>query len=112
MPSPVRFSLHDLYFGVASIAFTYIFFRFIYNLFLSPLSAIPGPWFAAVSDTWLNVNTMRLRRCKAIHKLFEVYGPVVRVAPNKIVFRDISSMRAIYFVHKFDKSTYYKSLLT
>lgn len=112
MVTPVRFSFHDVFFGVASVAVAYILFRFIHNLFLSPLSAIPGPWFAAVSNIWLNVNIIRLRRCKAVHKLFEDYGPVVRVAPNKIVFRDMSTMRAVYSTHKFNKSVYYKSLLT
>jgi hypothetical protein len=41
-----------------------------------------------------------------------VYGPVVRVGPNKVVFRDVSTMRNVYSVHKFDKSNFYKSLLT
>ena len=29
-----------------------------------------------------------------------------------MVFRDVSTMRNVYSVHKFDKSTFYKSLLT
>ena len=36
----------------------------------------------------------------------------VRVGPNKVVFRDVSTMQNVYSVHKFDKSTFYKSLLT
>jgi hypothetical protein len=44
--------------------------------------------------------------------LFEIYGPVVRVGPNKVVFRDVSTMPNVYCVHKFDKSNFYKSLLT
>lgn len=108
----VLFSSHNLFLGFASAALVYIVIRFIYNLFLSPLSAIPGPWYAAVSDLWLNIHVIRLRQCKTIQELFEMYGPVVRVGPNKIVFRDISTMRTVYTVHKFDKSSYYKSLLT
>jgi hypothetical protein len=95
-----------------SLFFSYIFLRAIYNLFLSPLSAIPGPWYAAVSDLWLTTHVLRLEQCKTIQKLFEIYGPVVRVSPNKVVFHDLSTMRTVYSVHKFDKSAYYKSLLT
>ena len=32
--------------------------------------------------------------------------------PNKVAFCDLSSMRNVYSIYKFDKSTYYKSLLT
>ncbi|KXN88975.1 hypothetical protein AN958_06437 [Leucoagaricus sp. SymC.cos] len=108
----VLFCSHNLFLGLASAAFTYMIIRSIYNVFLSPLSSIPGPWYAAISDLWLNIHVIRLRQCKTIQELFEAYGPVVRVGPTKIVFRDISTMRTVYSVHKFDKSTYYKSLLT
>ena len=46
------------------------------------------------------------------HRLFEEYGPVVRVGPNKVIFKDITSIRSVYSIHKFDKSKFYKSLLT
>ena len=97
---------------LAVLLFTRFLIKVIYNLFLSPLSAIPGPWYYATSDIWLTLHIVRLRQCKAIHELFAIYGPVVRVGPNKVVFRDTSAMRNVYSVHKFDKSAYYKSLLT
>lgn len=103
---------HNVIFVAASVAFTYILFRAIYNLFLSPLSAIPGPWYAAVSDFWITTHVLRLRQCKVVQELLDAYGPVVRIAPNKVVFRDLSTMRSVYTVHKFDKSSYYKGLHT
>ncbi|TFK74517.1 cytochrome P450 [Pluteus cervinus] len=96
----------------ASIPFTYMLLHIIYNLFLSPLSAIPGPWYAAISNFWLTTHVLRFQQCKTIHQLFEHHGPVVRVGPNKVVFRDLQTCRGVYSVHKFDKSPYYKSLLT
>ncbi|KAH7921089.1 cytochrome P450 [Leucogyrophana mollusca] len=95
-----------------SIAFLYASLRAIYNLFFSPLSSIPGPWYAAISSFWITTHVLRLQQCKTNHRLFEDYGPVVRVAPNKVIFKDVASMRSIYSVHKFDKSTFYKSLMT
>ncbi|KAJ3506033.1 hypothetical protein NLJ89_g7099 [Agrocybe chaxingu] len=103
---------HNLLIIVASVVFTYLFIRIIYNLFLSPLSAIPGPWHYAISDLPLISHVVRLQQCKTVQSLFETYGPVVRVGPNRVVFRDFSTMRNVYSVHKFDKSNYYKSLLT
>ena len=84
----------------------------IYNLLLSPLAAIPGPWYAAISDFWLTTHVARLQQCMTVQALFERYGPVVRVGPNKVVFRDMTTMRSVYCVHKFDKSPFYKALLT
>lgn len=109
--SPSWFS-HNLFLAAASIAFTYILIRAFYNLFLSPISAIPGPWYAALSDFWMTTHVLRLRKCKVVQELFEIYGPVVRIGPNKVVFKDVSMMRSVYTVHKFDKSSYYKGLLT
>lgn len=103
---------HNIVFVAASLLFSYVLFRAFYNLFLSPLSAIPGPWYAAVSDFWITTHVLRLRQCKVIQELFDTYGPVVRIGPKKVVFRDLSTMRNVYTVHKFDKSTYYKGLKT
>lgn len=102
----------DLLLVLVSTALALLFLRAIYDLFLSPLSAIPGPWYAAISDAWINYHVLRLRQCKTVQRLFEIYGPVVRIGPNKVAFCDLTSMRNVYSVYKFDKSTYYKSLLT
>ncbi|KZT06455.1 cytochrome P450 [Laetiporus sulphureus 93-53] len=84
----------------------------VYQSFFSPLAALPGPWYAAVSDFWITTHVVRLQQCKTVQSLFERYGPVVRVGPNKVVFCDLTATKSVYCVHKFDKSTYYKSLLT
>ena len=95
-----------------SLFSVYIFANAIYQLVLSPLSDIPGPWYAAISHFWLTTHVLRLQQCKTIHDLFQYYGPVVRVGPNKLVFSDVMTTKSVYAVHKFDKSQYYKSLLT
>ncbi|KAJ6552267.1 cytochrome P450 [Mycena vulgaris] len=90
----------------------FLVFRAIHLLFFHPLSAIPGPWYAAVSSLWITTHVLRLQQCKTIHALFETYGPVVRIAPNKVAFCDLGAMKSVYSTWKFDKSDYYKSLLT
>lgn len=84
----------------------------LYQLCFSPLKSIPGPWYAAISDFWLITHIVRLQQCKTVQDLFETYGPVVRIGPNKVAFCDATSTKSVYTTHKFDKSAYYKSLLT
>ena len=104
--------LHDLFISLVLFAPLYLLLNAIYQLRLSPLSPIPGPWYASVSDFWLFSHALRLQQCKTIHSLFTRYGPVVRIGPNKVAFCDLSVTKNVYIAHKFDKSDYYKSLLT
>ncbi|KAJ7111343.1 cytochrome P450 [Mycena epipterygia] len=106
-------SLSSLVFVLALPALLlFLIFRAIHLLFFHPLSSIPGPWYAAVSSLWITSHVLRLEQCKTIHALFQTYGPVVRIAPNKVVFCDLGAMKSVYSTWKFDKSDYYKSLLT
>ncbi|KAI0941150.1 hypothetical protein AcV7_002792 [Taiwanofungus camphoratus] len=84
----------------------------LYHTVFSPLAAVPGPWYAAISDFWLNTHVARLQQCMAVQALFQQYGPVVRVGPNKVAFCDTKAMSDVYNVHKFDKSSYYKNFMT
>lgn len=79
------------------------------NIFFSPLSAIPGPWYAAASDLWLLAQSVRLMKCSALHKLFGLYGPVVRVGPRRVIFCDREAMRRVYCVARFEKSSFYQA---
>ncbi|KAJ7627322.1 cytochrome P450 [Roridomyces roridus] len=85
--------------------------RAIYLLFFHPLSAIPGPWYADITSLWITSHILRLKQCKTIQELFQTYGPIVRIAPNRVVFCDLGAMKSVYSTWKFDKSVYYKSLV-
>ncbi|KAI0378814.1 benzoate 4-monooxygenase cytochrome P450 [Hypomontagnella monticulosa] len=56
----------------------------IYNLYFHPLSKIPGPWTAAVSE------------CFKIVELHNKYGKAVRIAPNEVSFNTAQSWKDIY----------------
>ncbi|KAJ7074029.1 cytochrome P450 [Mycena amicta] len=81
----------------------------IYNVFFHPLRSVPGPWYAAISDLWLSWNIFLFKQTPTIQELLEKYGPVVRIAPNKVIFRDQEAVRDVYLVRKFDKSPMYKN---
>ncbi|KAJ7277757.1 cytochrome P450 [Mycena rebaudengoi] len=81
----------------------------IYSAVSSPLSGVPGPWYAIISDAWFNSHFLRYNQAQAFHKLFQRYGPVVRVGPEKIVFCDLDSMRNVYNIQRFEKSPMYSN---
>ena len=83
----------------------------IYYAYFSPLSGIPGPWYAAISDIYALVVAARLVQCNTIHSLFVRYGPIVRIGPRRVVFCDRLAMKSVYCIHKLEKSTFYKALI-
>ncbi|KAH9933617.1 cytochrome P450 [Epithele typhae] len=103
--------LGGLCFGFLSLILLYNVVSAVYNVRFSPLSSIPGPWYAAASDAWLLLQSARLTKFTALHNLFERYGPVVRVGPRKIIFLDQCAMRSVYCVNKLEKSAVYKALV-
>ncbi|KAJ7277735.1 cytochrome P450 [Mycena rebaudengoi] len=70
----------------------------IYSAVSSPLSGVPGP-----------CRFLRYNQAQAFHKLFQRYGPVVRVGPEKIAFCDLDSMRNVYNIQRFEKSPMYSN---
>ena len=97
----------------------YLLILVTYRLFFSPLAraAIPGPWYAAISDLWILSHVLRMRRCRAIHEALEAYskagskGKIVRIAPNTVIFVDIEERKKVYGVQeRLWKSQFYKSI--
>ncbi|PSR97238.1 cytochrome P450 monooxygenase [Coniella lustricola] len=75
------------------IAFTA--YSIIYNLFLSPLSKIPGPKLWAISGlpyAYMHITGQGHKRVRELH---EKYGDAVRVAPRIVVFRDARSWKQL-----------------
>jgi len=42
--------------------------------------------------------------------LVKRYGPVVRAGPNRVIFRNIDTLKTIYSTHSFRKSSWYGAL--
>ncbi|KAI5121944.1 hypothetical protein M0805_002016 [Coniferiporia weirii] len=98
---------------VPSLLLVYFVAFAVYQLLISPLRAVPGPWYAAVSDFWLITHVLRFRRCRAINDALLKYGSIVRIAPNKVVFLDAPTMKSVYGISsRLSKSAFYKCLLT
>ena len=105
-----------LYMPSASISWTLLPFalvwriviRCIYRIFLHPLRHIPGPLHTKCSSLWLVYHQYIGDTCTAIHRLHDVYGPVVRIAPNDIDMAKNDALGPIYVDQGgFNKSEYY-----
>jgi benzoate 4-monooxygenase len=79
-------------------AIAYPVYIFIYRLFFSPLSKVPGPWQTRISSL-LEVNALRAqRRTQWVSDLFaENPGAVaVRTGPSSVSFNHPDAVKAIY----------------
>lgn len=66
------------------------------RFFLHPLHHIPGPLLARLSSTVLFLQSVKGERARWIVQQHEKYGPVVRIAPNKVVVSASNGVKAIY----------------
>lgn len=62
--------------------------RWLYNLFLHPLRKFPGPIAHRASVLPIALRVALGRWTTELLPLTERFGPVVRVAPNELVFTD------------------------
>lgn len=52
--------------------------------YFSPLSDIPGPFFASITRLWQVVTLVQGDSVNTFYNLHQAYGPFVRVAPNEV----------------------------
>jgi len=79
-----------------------------YRLWFGPLKDVPGPWYTKISDSWISLNALALRQCHKIDSLFNKYGPVVCLGPNKVGFLDAAATKIVY--SRLPKDLYYQYL--
>lgn len=70
--------------------------RLVWDIFLSPLRAIPGPILAKSTDFWRALHTYRGRVDLKHVELHRKYGTAVRVGPNCVSISDPNLIRTIY----------------
>lgn len=81
----------------------------IYRISFHPLRRIPGPHWAKSSSLWLWYHNYRGNQLTAVHKLHNLYGPIVQIAPNLIDISKSDALGPIYIDRGgFDKSYFYK----
>lgn len=71
-------------------------FSWCYNLFLHPLRNYPGPRLWAVSGIPYARTFLRGHMHEKMLELHQIYGPVIRVEPNKLVYHDAGAIDHIW----------------
>ncbi|KUJ16052.1 cytochrome P450 [Mollisia scopiformis] len=77
----------------------------VYRLHFSPLARFPGPklaaltrWYEAYYEIWCQGHYYR-----EIDRMHDIYGPVVRVAPDELHIRDSKFFNSVYMNPKVNK---------
>ncbi|KAI0116555.1 cytochrome P450 [Nemania sp. FL0031] len=77
---------------LAVVVPTVVFYRLLFH----PLSRYPGPVLARLTDVYAGVMAARRRLHLVAYQNHEKHGPVIRIAPNRILFNTAIAFRAIY----------------
>ncbi|TGO86488.1 hypothetical protein BPOR_0299g00040 [Botrytis porri] len=68
----------------------------LYRLYFHPLAAYPGPILASVTD-WYNIYLcLTGNRHLNEFRLHQIYGPIVRIGPNRLSFNSTTALQDIY----------------
>ncbi|KAK6342446.1 hypothetical protein TWF718_007849 [Orbilia javanica] len=96
--------------ALVSLATVKILGDAVYQIYFSPLSKVPGPWYMAVSPFYFVYKTVRGNSIFAWKKLHSQYGPCVRVAPNSVILADPESISKVHSPSDiFKKSSWYSN---
>lgn len=68
----------------------------VYTLFFHPLSRYPGPKLAAITPLVHLLWDIQGKQHSTIKMLHDMYGDVVRIAPNALAYRAASAWKDIY----------------
>ncbi|KAI0392928.1 cytochrome P450 family protein [Xylariaceae sp. FL0594] len=85
-------SLTSLGAALAAAILAYV----VYECFVSPLAAFPGPLAAKVTKAWRVYHLYKCDWHRELSALHERYGPVVRIGPNELSVGDPEAFRTIY----------------
>lgn len=77
-------------------AVSFVLLKGFYNIFLHPLRHYPGPRLAAFSHIWMINELRRGRFLYTLRPLHAKYGPVVRVAPNELMYIGPEPLKNIF----------------
>ncbi|KAF2152840.1 cytochrome P450 [Myriangium duriaei CBS 260.36] len=78
--------------------------------YLTRLRSVPGPFLAKFTRLWIVSKVAQGQSHHFYRKLHAKYGPVVRIAPDKVILADVVAASSLYSVGtQFYKSDYYKA---
>ncbi|KAK3374586.1 cytochrome P450 [Podospora didyma] len=92
----LRYSVYCSVIGIALIFLFALLCHFIYNIYLHPLAAYPGPLLYRGSEIPRLIQEWRGNTVHKWAELHEKYGEVVRIAPNQLSYISVGAWQDIY----------------
>ncbi|KAK9776283.1 putative Cytochrome P450 [Seiridium cardinale] len=82
---------------------------YIWTCLASSLRKIPGPAISSFTSWLLKWHEFHANRTRYVHRLHQIYGPVVRIAPNEVSFASTEGVKEIYSSggSGYDKTEFY-----
>jgi cytochrome P450 len=85
---------------IAGVVIAYVTWGFVQVLrnvlFTTIPSSVPGPFIARLTSKWFLMADLAGNKASTVDALHKKYGPVVRVAPNELVFSSVEAIKPIY----------------
>lgn len=81
---------------LVSVAAFILILTLLSRYLIDPRRHIPGPWASTLSSTPLFIQALRGRKAMWIRSLHNQYGPVIRIAPNKVCVSSEEGIKLIY----------------
>lgn len=85
--------LNPLLLAAASVVLGILY---IWQCVASPLRTLPGPKLSLFTSWVLKYHEFYALRTRYVHLLHQIYGPVVRIAPNEVSFASAGGIKEIY----------------
>lgn len=93
------------------LALTFIYYIIgVIKAIKSPLSRLPGPWYAPLTTLRLNYAFARGTIWKAVEKSHTQYGPIFRLGPRQVWISDKEAIKAILMTVDLPKVTMYAEI--
>ncbi|KAF3915690.1 hypothetical protein AA313_de0207615 [Arthrobotrys entomopaga] len=91
---------------------TWIFGIIIYRLYFHPLSHLPGPFFAKITDLYGAYHAWTQKNHYHMYNLHKKYGHVIRYGPNRVSFDTALAIKEIYSTTRpLQKAAGYRALI-
>ncbi|KIX92995.1 uncharacterized protein Z520_11268 [Fonsecaea multimorphosa CBS 102226] len=94
--SPYRYGRENFGAIIFLAIFVWLSAKAVYNIYIHPLSGVPGPWVAKVLESYLVPAIATFKRSHKLLDLHRQYGGVVRVGVNQVSISDWTALKTIY----------------
>ncbi|KAF7863087.1 hypothetical protein EAF04_007170 [Stromatinia cepivora] len=99
--------------GIAVLICFAFLIKILHRAYFTPLSKIPGPWYAKLTHLVLTYHVITGNRIHYVHSLHHTYGPIVRIAPAEVSCSSLPSFQTIHPISKtFLKAPWYQDFVT